>query len=144
MTLQEQEHLKSQRYQEAKRYWQNGKDFLSGPARKNEFGYGDKKYVSTACGIAYLGALMALDTWLELKGVQLPVRNKKGKKGKSIEFYRSVLSDLDKKLLSELNSIYDALHLYGYYDGTLTANIIDGGMKQAKDIIDRIKPQGVL
>jgi hypothetical protein len=105
--------------------------------------------VSSASGIAYKGALVALDAWLLLKGVKLPksareAKDGKSEKGKFIVFYRKVLTNLDKKLLDDLDEVYRYLHLDGYYDGVLSIKIIDSGFDAATDIINRIKPREVL
>jgi hypothetical protein len=144
MTMHEQEHIKQKCYAEAMRYMANAKDALKKAGRSSDF-FEDSKYVSSASGTAYKGVLIALDAWLQLKGVELPAEGWRGKKkGKSIGFYRDNLTNLDKKLLKRLNGVYDALHLAGYYDGTLVTGTIDAGFKIANDIIDLIKPREVL
>ncbi len=126
-------------YEEAVRYMNNAKALLKNAKRDGRY-YEDSKYVSSASGVAYKGVLVALDKWLSLKGVEVP-DNAGGKKNrKSIEFYRDNIARLDKKLLKDLNGVYDSLHLYGYYDGTLLATTIDEGFKIANEIIERIKP----
>ncbi len=144
MTVQEQEHVKQKGYAEAMRYIANAKDALE-KAGRNGMSFKDSKYVSSASGIAYKGVLVALDAWLQLKGIELP-KNKPSKKerSKTIDFYRENIAKLDKKLLHDLNMVYEALHLYGYYDGTLLIGTISDGFKFAKNIINRIKPKGAL
>jgi hypothetical protein len=74
--------------------------------------------------------------------VELPRGNSRGeKKGKSIDFYRTNLTKLDKKLLQNLNIVYDNLHLFGYYDCTLVVSTIEEGFKNVAEIIERIKPR---
>ena len=75
------------------RYIENAKNTLELAGRDGKF-YIDEKYVHTACGTAYIGMLKALDYYFELKNVP----KKRGRK--AIEYYRTVLSDLDKKLYS--------------------------------------------
>jgi hypothetical protein len=141
MTMHEQECIKQKGYAEAMRYMANAKDALK-KAGRNDRLFKDSKYVSTASGIAYKGALIALDAWLQLKGVELPKGNSRGeKKGKSIDFYRTNLKNRDKKLLQNLNIVYDNLHLYGYYDGTLVIGTINEGFENVAEIIGRIKPR---
>jgi hypothetical protein len=139
MTTQEQQAVKQKEYALAMRYIANAKDTLKKAGRDGRY-FEDAKYVSSASGIAYKGALTALDTWLRLKGVELPKNERGRKKGKSIDFYRTNLTKLDKKLLRALDGVYNSLHLDGYYDGTLMTDIIDGGFKSAIEIIDSIKP----
>ena len=63
---------------EAIRYLQNAKETLSkSPIENNR--YVDKKYVKSACGIAYLGVLTAIDEYLIGKGVtqkELPKKSR--------------------------------------------------------------------
>jgi hypothetical protein len=118
----------------------NAKDMLK-KAGKDGRHYKDPKYVSSASGIAYKGILVALDSWLQLKEVEIP-ENKDGKENRrQIGFYRDNLRKLDKKLLQDLNAAYDSLHLYGYYDCNLSKGIIDEGFEIANDILARIKPE---
>jgi hypothetical protein len=79
--------------------------------------------------------LIALDTHLLLKGIE----QKKGRK--SIEYYTKNLNMLDKKLLTYLNSAYNILHLYGYYDGERDACVVSAGFDNAHVIISKIKPE---
>jgi hypothetical protein len=144
MTMLEQQHIKQTEHVLAMCYMANAKDMLKKAGRDGKH-FKDSKYVSSASGIAYKGALVALDAWLRLKGVELPKNARKAKNGKSEEsksigFYKKVLTTLDKKLLNDLDGVYSALHLDGYYDGTLYIGIIDAGFEAAMDIINRIKP----
>jgi hypothetical protein len=148
MTVHEQEEIKRKEYALAMRYMSNAKDMLKKAGRDGKL-FKDSKYVSTASGTAYKGALVALDAWLRLEGVELPENTRKAKKGKSEEgksigLYRKILTAMDKKLLNDLNGIYSALHLDGYYDGTLLIGTIDAGFDVAHDIINRIKPKEAL
>jgi hypothetical protein len=114
MSIEQQEEIKQRAYAEVMRYMSNAKETLQ-RARKEDKYYADKKYVRTACGTAYNGVLLALETYLELKGVEIP----KGRKHKSIEFYVASVAKLDGKLLKELHAAYRALHIDGYYEGVL-------------------------
>jgi hypothetical protein len=89
--------------------------------------------VRTACGVAYLGALIACDGFLTMRGVPLP-------KKRTIDFYREHIAELDGKLLRELNDAYDILHLWGYYEGIPNVSVIKEGFDVAYRILDRIKP----
>jgi len=136
MTLEEQTAFLSKEHAEANRYMDNAKETLRKAEKRDDGQYKDEKYVRSACGIAYLGVLRALDAWLVLKGVQLP--NKK--KQKTIEFYQSNVTQLDKKLVAHVNSAYNVLHLEGYYRGETSVKIIGGGFDEAYYIIDKIRP----
>jgi hypothetical protein len=134
MSIEEQQELKQKNYAEAIRYMNNAGEALQKSGKEGKH-YKDAKYVRTACGTAYCGTLLALDTYLKLKDVELPK-----KKRRSIEFYLLNVGRLDRKMLQHLNDVHEALHLAGYYDGSLNANIIREGFDAAYEIIDRIKP----
>jgi hypothetical protein len=135
MSIQEQEDTKVRFYGEAMRYMDNARECLK-KAKKEDYLYRDTKYVRMACGTAYSGVLIALDGYLTLKGVEKP----KKKLRKSIEYYQENLGKLDRKLLDRLNVAYQILHLYGYYDGTNSADVIKTGFDLAFTIIEKIKP----
>jgi hypothetical protein len=113
----------------------NAKETLK-KARKENNRYADKKYVRASCGIAYHGVLVALDAILLLRGVTLP----KGKR-KSIEYYIMHIATFDRKLLDDVNSVYNIIHLSGYYDGEQDARIVAAGFEYAYRIIERIRPE---
>jgi len=135
MSIQEQEDTKVRFYGEAMRFMNNAKECLQKAKKEDRF-YHDTKYVKMACGTAYSGVLVALDGYLTLKGIEKP----KKKLRKSIEYYQENLAKLDKKLLNYVNSAYQILHLYGYYDGTNSADVVKTGFDLAYTIIEKIKP----
>jgi len=139
MSAQEQETLKEAYYSEANRYMENAKEYLKN-AKKEGYFYNDKKYVKTACGTAYSGLLVALDCYLMLKGISKPTK----KQRKSIEYYQSNITKIDKKMLNYLNNAYDILHLWGYYDGIGDAVVVKRGFDNAYKIIEKIKPTNEL
>ena len=120
-------------YKEAMRYIENARLQLNQAGKEDKF-YIDEKYVKSASGIAYSGMLKALDFLFDVKGVP----KRKGRK--SIEYYKSVLSGMDKKLLKHLNNGYEVLHLYGYYDGGSRIDSIEIGFDDAISIIEALKP----
>jgi hypothetical protein len=134
MSIKEQQEYRAIHYAEALRYMENANASLQ-KARKEDNFYSDKKYVRSACGIAYSGVLVALDAFLVLRGVEMPKR-----KRRSIEFYVSNVAKIDRKLLNYLNAVYDILHLSGYYDGIQDARVIKAGFENAYEIIEKIKP----
>ena len=135
MSIQEQQELKKKYYDEAMRYMDNAKEYLKN-AKKDGGYYHDTKYVKTACGVAYSGMLVALDCFLLLKGIEQP----KGKDRKSIEYYHNNIGKLDRKMLNYLNSAYEILHLWGYYDGITKASVVKEGFSEAGKIIEKINP----
>jgi hypothetical protein len=134
MSLAEQQEYRTKHYAEAMRYIENAYAALQN-ARKEDNIYHDKKYSRSACGIAYLGVLAALDAFLTLRGVEMPK-----KKRRSIEFYTSNLATLDGKMTTNLHTVYETLHLSGYYDGIQDARVIKAGFEVAQELIDQIKP----
>jgi hypothetical protein len=127
----------SAEYAEAIRYMDNAKDALKKAGRADDRYYKDRKYVRTACGVAYSGLLVALDAWFVAKGVPTPSK----KQRKSIDFYMHHLARLDKKMLSIMDTAYDVLHLSGYYDGKTSIKLIEVGFDAASVIIEKIKPE---
>ena len=120
-------------YKEAMRYIDNAKDQLKQAGKEDRF-YRDEKYVKTACGTAYSGALKALDFLFDIRKVE------KQRGRKSIEYYRTILGKMDNKLLKYLNTAYNLLHLDGYYDGVTDIKSIDSGFENAISVIDVLKP----
>ena len=144
MSNDEQQIFLKKEYAEALRYMDNAKETLQ-KAKKDGNYYTDKKYVSTACGTAYKGILLALDAWFVLKGMPKPSK----KQRKSIEYYMSNIAQIDKKLLASLHSAYNILRLDGYYDGITNVKIIADGFEVAYEIIEknetpRRKQRGIL
>ena len=134
MTIQKQEQTKEKYYSEAMRYMEKAKAYLKNANKEDDF-YLDKKYVKTACGTAYSGLLVALDGFFTLKDLK-----PKGKERKSIEFYQRNITTIDKKMLHTLNSAYEILHLWGYYDGITSVSVVKKGFDLAYCLIDTIKP----
>ena len=135
MSIHEQEEVKKKYYNEAMRYMDNAKECLQKAQKEGKY-YNDQKYVKMACGTAYSGMLVALDGFLTLKDVELP----KGKERKSIEFYHNNLAKLDRKMLNTLNSAYEVLHLWGYYDGITKVKVVKDGFEEAYTLINKLKP----
>lgn len=135
MPVEEQQVFLTKEYAEAIRYMDNAKEALSKAGKEDKSYYKDDKYVRTACGVAYLGVLRALDAWLKVKGVEASK-----KKNKSIEYYMDNTAKLDKKMTSRLNNAYGVLHLDGYYRGTTNIKAIESGFDSAYEIIEKINP----
>ncbi len=119
-------------YKEAMRYIENARETLKLAGKDGKF-YADEKYVKSASGIAYSGTLVALDYLFDVKNVP----KRRGRK--SIDYYKEHLGKIDKKLLKELNSVYNILHLNGYYEGETNIKSIEAGFDNAIDLIDSIK-----
>jgi hypothetical protein len=136
MSIQEQEQTKKAYYSEAMRYMDNAKGYLK-EAKKDGNVYRDRKYVRTACGVAYNGLLIALDGFFMLKGMHT---SNSRKVRKSYEYYQQNLAKQDRKMLDNLNGAYQILHLYGYYDGLDIVSVVKEGFNLANSIIEKIKP----
>ena len=131
---------KTNNYNEAIRYLENAVSILKTKAKKEDKYYTDAKYVRMACGTAYSGVLLALDTYLSFKGKGITI---KPNRRKSVEYYRGALTNLDKKLLTEFNVTYNILLLDGYYEGITKFDIIKSGLDSALTVINKIRPHGV-
>jgi len=123
---------------EALRYFQNAKEILSSvPVEDNT--YTDVKPVREALGTAYLAILEAINKYLiTKKGLtkkELP---------KSVDAYREALRKHlavhDGKLMREFESLYDLLHIAGYYRGLIyRVSVVKDALKDAKTFIGKIK-----
>jgi hypothetical protein len=127
------------RYREALRYFDNAREILRTKAKKKDRYYEDGKYVRMACGTAYIGVLKALDVYLSLKGK--PIHRKKYARI-SVDDYQKRLGTIDKGVLNKFNTTYQVLHLNGYYEGMLKADVIQSGLQSFEEILDEIKPVG--
>lgn len=134
MSIQEQQECRRAYYQEAIRYMDNAKETLQKACKEGNF-YNDRKYVKTACGTAYNGVLTALDGYFLTKGIEKPKKNRR-----TVAYYQEHIAQWDKKLLQYFNSVYETLHLWGYYDGILNATIIKAGFDDAYTVIGYVKP----
>jgi len=116
---------------EAKRYFKNAKNILKEIPVEYER-YIDSKKVSEACAIGYLAALLAIDAYLLKKGKEtgdLPTK------------FSEYMKEIGKiphngKLKACLNTAYENLHILGYYRGGTNVDMIKGGFKAVKVIID--------
>lgn len=125
----------SKTMKESLRYLQNAKEILvKTPIEDNE--YTDVKPVREAFGTAYLAVLEAINEALLKKGLtkkELP---------KSVDEYRKVLRKYfavhNGKLMRSFESLYDTLHIAGYYRGLLyNATLVKEAFKAAKGFIDK-------
>jgi hypothetical protein len=137
MTSEEQNDFLSKQYAEAIRYMDNAEETLKRAVKQDDGRYKDEKYVRSACGIAYLGVLVAVDAWLTMKGVRIP----KKRNHTNIDFYLSNVAKLDMKMLDRLNDAYNVLHLDGYYRKVKNIKTIESGFDEAYYIIGKIKPE---
>ena len=122
---------------EAIRYLENAKEILGkSPIEDNR--YTDVKYVKSACVVAYLGVLKAIDEFLLKRGLS------KKELPKKIEEYEKALqkhlSIHNGKLTKEFSTLYDELHIAGYYRGNLHhVDTVKSVLKAAKAFIEKVK-----
>ncbi len=122
---------------EAIRYLENAKEILSKSDIEGNR-YVDVKYVKSACGVAYLGVLRAIDEYLVKKGLS------EKKLPKSIEEYRKAIQKYlaihNGKLLGDFNALYRELHIAGYYRGLLIdTRILKIALKAVREFIEKVK-----
>lgn len=99
--------------------------------------YLDKKPVREAFGTVYLAILEALNLALLKKGLlkkELP---------KSVEGYmtaiKKYLSVNNGKLIREFDSLYDSVHIAGYYRGLLyDTDVVKDVIKSAENFIKKL------
>ncbi|MBM4065476.1 MAG: hypothetical protein FJ266_07535 [Planctomycetes bacterium] len=122
---------------ESLRYLQNAKEILAKtPVEDNE--YTDIKPVREAFGTAYLAVLEAINEALLKKGLH------KKELPKSVDEYRKVLRRYfaihNGKLMRSFESLYDTLHIAGYYRGLIyNATLVKDAIKVTKDFIDKFR-----
>ena len=124
---------------EAIRYMENAKEILKQSPIEDRR-YKDDKYVKSACGIAYLAILKAIDSYLLKKGLT------KKEMPKSIDAYRKALQKhllpYNGKLLRQFEDIYDELHIGGYYRGVLhSVDVVKSAFKTTEDFIKKVSPK---
>lgn len=122
---------------EALRYLNNAKEILKNSGIEGNF-YVDKKPVREALGTAYLAILEAINEVLLKKGYS------KKELPKKVEEYEKALqkhlSIRNGKLFREFQSLYDTLHIAGYYRGLiLNTDMVKDALKAAKAFIEKIK-----
>jgi HEPN domain-containing protein len=127
----------------AKRYLENAKEELKKSSIDGKNGiYEDVKYVSSACGKAYLSALEALKSIFLVKIFKDEDELKKALK--SNEGYSNYISKLNigkdrDNIMKLYNEVYKILHLGGYYRELQDKKAIDSGFEKAQKIIKIVK-----
>jgi len=121
---------------EAQRYFQNAKELLRKSPIENNL-YTDKKYVKSACGVAYLGVLEAINEYLLRQGLS------KKELPKKVEEYEKALkrhaSPRNGKLINMFDAIYEELHIAGYYRGNLhSVDTVKAALRTAKEFVEKI------
>lgn len=120
--------------QEARCYLDNAKQILREKAIKDDGYYQDARCIKMAGHTAYAGILVALDEFL----------GKKSKGRKDVDWYKSNLSEIDKKVLNAFLTAYQILHLDIAYDGAKSAELASTGFKEAEKIINWLETRAAL
>jgi hypothetical protein len=99
--------------------------------------YLDRKPVRAAMGSAYLAVLEAINEALGRRGVARKERPK------SVEAYRAALQRhlaiRNGKLIREFESLYDLLHIAGYYRGLLyDRKVVRDALDAARRFIEKV------
>ena len=121
---------------EAVRYLNNAREILRRVPVEGDT-YLDRKPVREAMGTAYLAVLEAINEALSRQGVarkDLP---------KSVDAYRAALqrhlAPRNGKLLRQFESLYDALHIAGYYRGLIyDRKLVRDALIAAHSFIEKI------
>jgi len=116
-------------FKEATRYLTNAADLLRKAGRANG-NYKDKKYVQLAGHAAWLGVLIALDYYLESKGVTI------AKERKSKRWYSNQLSRHSRKLNTAFINAYEGLHLHLGYDGAGLVKSVQAYLAEGQKVIE--------
>jgi len=128
---------RAEAYSEAEEFYRNAKENLSkSPIRYGAFQ--KPKYVKEASAMAYLAALRAIDGHLLGRGISaqsLPT---------SIIEYQKVLANApyNGKLSVALEIAYENLHIFGYYRGGVSVQMIKDGFSRVRLIIDTLSRTG--
>lgn len=121
---------------EALRYLDNAKEILcKSPIEDNV--YLDEKYVKSACGVAYLGVLKAIDEYLLNKGLAKKDLPKKVEEyEKALQKYAGMHNGTIQRLFDR---VYRELHIAGYYRGLLSGtDTVKDAIKAAKGFIGKL------
>ncbi len=130
-----------ERLELAKRYLKNAKEDLKKSGVIKEAGvYKDIKLVSRASGTAYLASLEALKALFLAKGIYKDIGEVKNRLKKHSVYYESLKKVMgigkDRDILIYLfNSVYDILHLGGYYRELQDKKAIDSGFEKVEKMI---------
>jgi hypothetical protein len=118
------------------RYLENAKEILKKSSIEDNI-YLDRKYVKQAMGAAYLAVLEALNEALLKKGYtkkELPKKVEEYEKAIKREF-----GIYNGKLLREFESLYDTLHIAGYYRVLISnVNVVRDIFKAAEGFIKKV------
>jgi hypothetical protein len=118
------------------RYLDNARATLRGVPAQRDI-YLDRKPVREAMDTAYLAVLEAINAALARRGVS------RREFSRSVEAYREALrrylAPRNGKLLREFESLYDALHIAGYYRGLIyDRRMVRDALDAAQRFIEKV------
>jgi len=119
---------------EARRYLDNAKEILNEKTSILNDRYSDQKYVRQASGMAYLAATIPIRSFLFEQGI---IKDKR-KLPKTIDQYTMFIKKIPRngKLMDYYNTVYENLHVAGYYEGYCDVKMIKSGFEKVQKIID--------
>jgi ABC-type multidrug transport system ATPase subunit len=92
------------------------------------------KKVSEACGTAYLSVLRAIEGEMLRRGYKPDEFPRDVRE--YLKFLRSVPKD--SKMIDAFNTVYENLHLFGYYRHGADEAMIKSGFQRAKEAIEKL------
>ena len=121
---------------EARRYVDNAKKILTdhGQLDYETQLYQDRKYVRMAGNTLWNGVLLILDKVFHVKTLK--------RIHPDIKDFRNEVAKRDRKLLDLINAAYETIHISMGYDGELSREVCQAGIRLANDIIDRCEAMG--
>ena len=120
----------------AERYLANAKETINTKTSIEHERYKNAKYVSEASGMAYLAAVIAIKGYL----LETEIVKNKYDLPKRYDQYTFCIRKIPRngKLMDHFNTVYENLHVAGYYEGFCNVNFIKGGFESARKIIDML------
>ncbi|WP_420265712.1 DUF5618 family protein [Candidatus Magnetominusculus dajiuhuensis] len=125
---------------EALRYMEKAKGLLKAAAIEDNI-YLDKKPVREAFGTSYLAILEAINEALIKKGLLTRKELPKSVDGYMATIKKHLSVTKTGKLVREFDSLYEALHIAGYYRGLLyQVPLVKEAMREADTFIKKVLP----
>lgn len=125
---------KEEYFKESIRYYRNAQELLKHVKIEYER-YLDLKPVREACGTAYLAVLLALDGYFLERGL-----DKERLPNSTDEYWETLNKHMihNGKITNAFAIVYELLHIWGYYRGINTVDVVKNGFEKAKLIIETL------
>ena len=120
---------------EARRHLANARQILAEKGKLDADGayYKDAKYVAEAAGVAYIGALLAVDAWMLHKGKEVDYKSIT-----DVSTFIKANAPSGSSMRKDFRHMYEILHLNAYYgnlrDYKTIAGVLDSLAKFIKDV----------